>query len=371
MRIATGTAALLAAAGSTFVATSGDTGRRSVQVRAPTRYSVPADGVRVSSSAALSAALASAGRTIILADGEYDSASPFVVGAGTRLYAEHTGRAVLHAGLSIGSGAAVVRGISFDISSGRKTHDRAAVSVWGGAQGTAVEDVSIDGNRKVSFGLLVRAADGFVGRRIVARNLTSDGIAIDTYPRRIHFARAPVLSDLDVAHVARLRPRSSNGTSEACLWLAVTMTVDRARVRDCAWTGVWVGFNAVGARFTALDIDSTPVGVYLEHYTTASTFSNLYIGPGVRVGVNCEWADPAYGRKPASVRNLIRDSVFESYETGVFMDEGTRLTSVVDSVFRGQRVAGIVDYRGRGNSYRGNDYGGIASPGVAVSHDHG
>lgn len=369
MRLATAAAALLAAACWTFLASGASS--HSVRVQPPAGYALPTGARHVSTSSALAAALAASGQTIVLADGQYDSPSPFTVGAGTRLYAEHQGRAVLHAGVSIGLGPAVVRGIAFDLSDTRNVHDGAAVSVWGAAHGTSVEDVSIDGNRKISFGLFVRAAEGFVGRRIVARNLTSDGIAIDTYPRRVRFVRAPVLSDLDVAHVARPRPRSSNGTSEACLWLAVTISVDRARVRDCAWTGVWVGFNTVGGRYTGLDIDHTPVGVYLEHYTTASTFSRLSVGPGVRVGVNCEWADPAYGRKPASVRNVIRDSVFESYETGVFMDEGTRLTSVVNSVFRGQRVAGIVDFRGRGNSYRGNDYAGITSPGVAISHDHG
>ena len=370
MRLAAAAAALLAAACSALLATGGGH-HRGARVQPPAGYALPAEAVRVSTASALAAALDTPGRTIVLADGRYDWARPLSVGAGTRLYAEHEGRAVLQAGVSVGRGAAVVRGIAFDISDGHKTHDRAAISVWGAGQGTSVEDVSIEGNRKLSFGLLVRAADGFVGRRIVARNLTSDGIVIDTYPRRVRFVRAPVLSDLDVAHVARPRPRSSNGTSEACLWLAVTVSVDRARVRDCAWTGVWVGFNAVGGHYDTLDIDGTPVGVYLEHYTTASTFSHLFVGHGVRVGVNCEWADPAYGRRPASVRNVIRDSVFESYETGVFMDEGTRLTSVVDSSFRGQRVAGIVDFRGRGNSYRGNDYAGITSPGVAVSHDHG
>ena len=35
------------------------------------------------------------------------------------------------------------------------------------------------------------------------------------------------------------------------------MSVDRARVRDCAWTGVWVGFNAVGGHYDTLDIDGT------------------------------------------------------------------------------------------------------------------
>lgn len=369
MRIATATAALLAAACSVFIATTGDAGRHPIRVASPSAYPVPA-GVRVTTSAGLATALGHGG-TIVLADGDYDAPHVLSLRSGTRLYAEHVGRAVLHAGLSIGTGPALVRGVSFSVRDLSKTLKGAAVDVWGAGRNTVVEDVRIDGHARIPYALLVHAPEGFVGRRIVARGLTSDGIAVDTYPRHILFAHAPLLADVDVSQVARPKPGSAHGTAEACLWLGVQITVQRARVSHCAWMDVWTGFNSVGGRYSELDIDDAPVGVYVEHYTTESIFSRLLVGSHVRVGVNCEWADPAYGRRPASVRNVIRDSTFESYETGVFLDEGTTQTSVETSLFRGQRVAAIVDFRGRGNSFRGNDYAGIGPSAIPISYDHG
>jgi len=371
VRMLTIVAALAAAACSTFFATSGDLPSLAVHVQPPATYNVPAGAVTVATSRALAAALETPGRTIAVADGTYDSRGAFVVAPGVHVYAEHVGRAVLHSGLSIGQGPALVRGLSFRVRDARRTQDGAAILVWGAAHGTTVDDVSIDGAGALSYALEVRAPDGFVGRRIVARNLTSDGIVVDTYPRHVRLARPPVLADLDVAHVSRPKPRSSNGTAEACIWLGVRVAVTRARARDCAWMGVWTGFNSVGGRYSELDIDDTPVGVYVEHYTTDSVFSHLVIGTHVRNGVNCEWAAPAYGGKPASVRNVFRDSVLESFGTGVFLDQGTRSTSIVNSTFRGQKTAAIVDFRGRGNSYSGNDYSGISPSAVPVSHDHG
>lgn len=369
MRLITGIAAIVAAACSVYVTDTRHEDTRAIAIAPPSAYISPA-GTRVTTSAGLATALRRGG-TIVLADGDYDAPSVLSVPGGTRLFAEHTGRAVLHFGLSVGGGPAVVRGLSFSIRDASKTLDGAAIDVWGAGRGSVVEDVTIDGHHRLPYALVVRAPEGFVGRRIVARALTSDGVVVDTYPRRVVFARPPHLSDIDVAGVSRRVPRSAHGTAESCLWLGVTIVVERARVRDCAWMGVWTGFDSVGGRYDSLDIDGAPVGVYVEHYTTASTFTGLRVGSNVRIGVDCEWADPRYGRRPASVRNVIRDSLFKSFQTGVFLDEGTTRTTVEGSTFVGQNVAAIVDFRGRHNAYRDNDYSGIGGSAVAVSHAHG
>jgi hypothetical protein len=293
-------------------------------------------GRLVHTSAELSAALRQGGH-IVLADGTYDAGSPFAVGTGTTVTAQHPGRAILRAGLLVtGTGVTLV-------------------------------GLTVDGRRRIEDGIDVRAPAGFVGRQLVVRNVTGDGIVVDTYPHRVRPDPVPLLVNVDVAGVARPVPRSSNGTAEACLWLGVQVTLRGARLRDCAWDGLWTGFDSVDATYTDVDVDRTPVGVYIEHYTTGSTFSGLLIGAHVRTGVVCEWADPAYGRRPACVGNTIRDSVFDSFHVGVYLDEGTRTTSVVDSVFRGQGAAAIVDFRGRGNRYRGNVYGAGV---VRVTNDH-
>ena len=39
---------------------------------------------------------------------------------------------------------------------------------------------------------------------------------------------------------------------------------------------------------------NTPVGFYLEHFTTNARFSYLHAGPHVKTGLNCEWDDPVW-----------------------------------------------------------------------------
>lgn len=338
-------AALLAAACTTFtlVQPSGRVVRTSAQLRAALRQ----------------------GGTIVLADGAYDASRPFRVKGGTNLIAQHTGRAVLRAGLSVAGPGVSVEGLAFSVSQPGKAQDGAAIEIWGGPAN--LERIRVDGHRRIEDGIVVRTPAGFAGKHLVVRNVTDDGIVVDTYPHRIRPAPIPVLENVDVAGVSRPVPRSSHGTGEACLWLGVQVKLHGARLRNCAWDGLWTGFDSVDSTYDDVDVDRTPVGVYIEHYTTGSTFSNLHVGPQVRTGLTCEWADPAYGRRPACVGDAIRDSDFESYHVGVYLDEGTRTTSVVDSVFHGQSAAAIVDFRGRGNRYTGNAY---ASGVVPVTHDH-
>ena len=52
----------------------------------------------------------------------------------------------------------------------------------------------------------------------------------------------------------------------------------------------------------------------------------------------------------------ISHSVFDTASVGVYLEEGTTSTSVSNSTFIGQQRAGIVDYKGRSNSYRQNHF---------------
>ncbi len=342
----------------------------------PAAYVVPADAVPVSTPAQLQEELAKPGpHDIVLADGSYSSPTAFHDRNGDHLYAAHLGRAVLHAGITLagnyGSPGGSVQGLSFDVSDPAAVDDNAIVDVWGAMGADAsVQDTTLDGHGVVGYGIDVSNPEGFVARRVVARNFTSDGISVDSYPDKVTFAQAPSLSDIDVANVARPTPRSSNGTSEACVWLGTQVTLSRAKLRNCAWAGLWTGFDSVGALYSDVDVDGTPVGVYLEHFTSGSTFRNVHVGPGVRTGFVAEWADPAWSSRPASVDNVIENSLIESSHVGVYLDQGTTHTTVRDTTFRGQAGAAIVDYLGVDNAYSGNDYAGILPGAVAVSTSH-
>jgi hypothetical protein len=342
----------------------------------PAPYRVPADAVRVGSSRALRAALAARGRgSIVLAPGVYRGRRPFLNPSGHHLYSAGLGRAVLRAGLSMGGntgpGGGLVRGLVVDVGDRRRTVEGAAIAVWGTGRRTRILDTTVRGRGTLPAGVVARRPDGLRIRRLVARGFTGAGVLVDANEPGRTRARAPFeVSDVDVARVARRRPGSSNGRAEACVWIGNRGTVRRVRARTCAWSGLWTGTAVRGTRFEDVDIDGTPTGVYVEHFTRDSAFRRLRVGPDVRIGLLAEWASPEWGGRPASVGNVIEDSRFESTVAGVYLDEGTTRTTVRRSAFAGQTWAAIGDYRGIGNAFHDNDYGGIAPGAQPVSNDH-
>jgi hypothetical protein len=342
----------------------------------PSRYDVPRGAVAVTTSTQLRRALSNSRPTdIVLANGVYDGSGPFLNPHGHRLYAARLGGAVLRAGLSLGANdsgpGGLVRGLVFDVRDPAKTAEGAEVIVWGKPLGARVLDVTLRGHRVIRSGLVVRQPEGFAAARLVVRNFTDYGVVVDANDRgRDSLARPFRLADVDVAGVARKVPRSSNGTGEACVWVGNPGVVQRVRARRCAWMGLWTGTAATGAVFNRIDVDQTPTGIYMEHFTRDCTFQRVRVGRRVSVGVTAEWADPDWGGRPASVDNIIQDSRFESRIAGVYLDAGTTRTIVRRSTFVNQRWAAIGDYRGNKNAYYSNDYRGIGSGADEVTHEH-
>jgi len=348
------------------------------QARRPARprpYTVPPDALVVSSSPDLAAALSNGRReSIVLAPGVYDNPRPFADRDGDRLYAALPGRAVLKAGVVLGANAgppgASIRGLTFNVRDRAKTLHGAIVHVWGSASHASILDTRLYGHGRVETALLVRQPLGFVARRIVAEGFRSYGVLVD--PNNLHYrTRAPfALSDLTISRVRRPLRGSSNGRAEACLWLGSPGTAKRVSVRRCGITGIWTGTATHGSRVVDATINQSRVGIYIEHYTTGTTFNRLRIGPDVNRGVNAEWSNLAAGRRPASSDNVIENADLRTTHVGVYLDEGTTRTVVRRSVFVGQGWAGIGDYLGRDNTYYGNDFDAIGPTAVAVTHDH-
>jgi hypothetical protein len=347
-------------------------------VRPPARprpYALPAGAVRVSSSAELAAALSNGRReAIVLAPGVYDSARPFSDRDGDRLFAERLGRAILKTGVVLGANegppGASIRGLTFNVTNPAKTLHGSIVHVWGSATHASVLDTRLYGHGRIDSGLLVRQPLAFVARRIVAEGFRSYGVAVDpnTFGYR---TRAPFsLSDLTISRVHRPVSGSSNGRAEACLWLGSPGTARRVSVRRCGVTGIWTGTATSGSRVADATVDRAPVGIYLEHFTSGTTFQRLRIGPDVDRGVNAEWSNVAVGQKPATSDNVIQDCYFRTRHVGVYLDEGTTHTVVRRCLFAGQSWAAIGDYLGRSNSYYGNDFNALGPAAVPVSHDH-
>jgi hypothetical protein len=225
----------------------------------------------------------------------------------------------------------------------------------------------MNGHRTIAMGIEALALERIVVQRVVVRDVIDQGvIALGG----ASLASPIRLEDLNVAGVMRAVPGSSGGTAEACVWLANTATLRRALIRSCGIAGVWTGNTSAGSLLEHLDIDGAPVGVYMEHYSSGVTVQNMRVGTSVATGVNCEWADPLTGSKPACTDVVIQDAIIASSKVGVFLDEGTTRTTVRRVRFQNQWWAAIGDYRGISNTYYDNDYSGIDAGAVTVSLGH-
>jgi hypothetical protein len=331
----------------------------------------------VSSSAGLITALAAgAPQDIVLAPGIYDNAGPFTNANAHHVYSATLGGAVLRAGMVIGGNSGytggLVQGVAFDVNSSAKTLSNAIVHTWGSSgRGARIVDATFIGNYVVGRAIFARQPEGLVIQRVQVRNFRADGIRVDANVQNLALATPILLEDIDVSGVSYAVPKSSNGTAEACVWMGNTGTIRRAVLRNCAWMGLWTGTSDNGSLHEDLDIDATPNGVYIEHFTYNSTFQRMLIGAGVLTGVICEWADPAWGSRPACVDNVIQDSTLASSRIGVNLDEGTTRTTVRRVTFIGQSAAAIVDFRGINNAYSANDYTQIRVGAVSISFAHG
>jgi hypothetical protein len=346
------------------------------RVTPPSSYSIPSGAVTVSGSAQLKQALSGPTKDIVVADGVYDSSDPFVNANGHRVYAQHLGGAVFRAGFVLGGnwgpGHGVLQGLAFDVSDSSKVLEGSIVHIWGTGAGSQVLDTTFDGHGVIPSGLLARQVEGVVIRRVVARNFRNSGVTVDPNAAGYNPAAPPLLEDIDSANVTWPTARASNGTAEACVWVGVTATVRRIKARNCAWEGLWVGTGTRNSVFEDLDLNDTGIGIYIEHFASSSTFRRVHAGPNVDRGATCEWADPAWGSRPACTDNVFENSTFDTRVIGVYLDEGTTRTTVRHSVFLNQRCGAIGNYAGVGNLWdtSGNDYRGLRAGAVPVYTHH-
>ena len=358
----------------------------------PSAYPLPTGAVWVRNAAELATALAGPTLDIVLADGTYDQAAPFINSDGHRLYAEHLGQAVLRTGIVLGGNfgrsGAVVRGLSFDVSAPSKAFGGGIVHVWGNSgTGAQVLDCTFRGGGAVSFGLLALNPSGLRVERSQFFAFTDVAVRLSDNVSVAYGSSTPVIEsvqDILVDGVSRPVPGSSNGTAEAGLWVGhpVRNGVHRVQVRNVSWSGIQTVNNAWDTSFDDLDVDmggsrqAAGVGVYMEHYTRNVTFDRVNI-TGVKIGFAGEWADPSWGGLAGAHNVKIRTGVIDSAgstlpgrQAGVYLDEGTESITVTGLTFKNQNWAGIGAYRNIGsNSFTQNTF--AMDPGaVQISTEH-
>ena len=344
--------------------------------RPPAAYSVPAGALAVSTSAGLISALqGSTPRDIVLADGTYDNAGPFVNTNGHHVYAARLLGARFTAGFNMaansGNDGGLLRGLAFDVSAAAKTFQGAVVFTWGGPKGIRVLDSTFNGHKALATAITARQPDGLVVQRVVIRDFVDWGISADNNIYGSVLQTPLLLEDIDVDGVTHAVPLSGSGMSEACLGVGNTAVVRRVKVRNCAWMGISPFTSSHGSLFEDLDIDLADTGLYLEHFSSGSTFQRMRIGPSVNNGITSEGTDPAdlsrWNGVSTSIDDVIQDSTIDSRQVGVLMGWATTRQTVRRVTFRGQYVAAITDYKGINNTYYENNYSGIQAGARAVS----
>jgi len=350
-------------------------GRLGVLAPSPPRpYRLPQHATVVSSARQLESALSRRrARDIVLADGTYDAAGPFSDANGSRLYAQHLGRAVLTAGLVVGgnfsSGGAVVQGLAFDVSSAAKTLQGSELITWGPAgDNLRVLDTTFAGHGVVPIGLNAYNPTGLVAQRLTFSNFTDEGLRASDNATVAYGATTPAISaisDISVDGVSRSTPGASNGTAEAGIWIGqpVTGGVQRIKIRNVSWSGIETVNNSWNTTFTDLDIDmSGPnayvgVAVYIEHFGHNLVFNRFQIS-GSAVGFKAEWNDPAWGGVAAAHDTLIENGTIDAggwtrpgNTCGLFLDQGTESTTATHVTFKGHNFAAIDAFNNTGSNY--------------------
>ena len=333
-------------------------------------FPVTANAVTVSSSSELETELAKVTKqTILVQDGIYSSLSYFNNKCNHDIIAVNVKQVTFTSGLVVGGNSCnpgqgtEISGIKFDVSDHARVLHDSVIHVWGTGDETAIVDVEIDGNDEIGHGVLVRSPEGFIASRLDISNLTSTGITVSDNSIDTVLSSPALVSDVVVSNVSRDPPRSSNGTSEACIWIGDWTYVVDSDVSDCAWMGIWFGTSSQGSGLTNVTVDGSPegIGVYFERYSRDIGVLQLDVGPNVKIGVVCEWANPSVPELPGCNRVIIQDSTIDTTCAGVILDEGTISTTVRGTTFSNQQAFAIGDYKGVRNLWDtlGNSYEGI------------
>jgi len=313
--------------------------------QAPSAYELPSGGIRVTNAAQLKRELArKPAKDIIIADGVYDNNRPFNPAAPHRLWSERLGGATFKAGIIFHSGVgAEVHGIRFDVNASAKTAHGAIILTRGKGHRTTVTDSWFEGNKTLQHGMLFKATDGVVVRRVIIRQFRKHGLRVDGWP---HFGDpAPQISDVDVYWIRDPNPNCCKGTSEFGILIRAVVPggiVERAKARWMDWS-CFLPIDAKGMIWRDLDCDWARQAFYIEHYTDGQLIERFSFGPNIIAGLNIEGALPNWHWRPSGERFTIQDGTMASVRKGVTISACNRDVTVQRVKFVGQCYVAVID----------------------------
>ena len=196
------------------------------------------------------------------------------------------------------------------------------IHIWGTGKNTRIADVTLEGHGVVGAGIMARRGGGPDHPARGRRHFRDGGVIVDENKANAQVSKPPLITDIDAAYVSGPcrdrrtgRPRRVSGSET---W-RLSVEFGRTTVHGRASGSERPPHHAL---FEDIRVTGIAIGVYVEHFAFSSTFRRLQIGPGVKIGLVCEWADPGWSSTPACVDNTIEDSSFDTSVIGVYFDEG-------------------------------------------------
>lgn len=204
----------------------------------------------------------------------------------------------------------------------------------------------------------------------------NDGLLVMEWPPKLSTSRYTIKNI--ISQKWGNSPPTSNGTSEAGIWIGQSADVDSI-VADGTWEALWTGAECADSIFTNFTIgtadgkggftgpsNAQSAGVYNEHFTRRTLFKNGWIyAPNARMGIISEWWYPDSDESGFVAKEFPgakageAGSCMNTYDTlyvwcpkggtGIYLDQGTWGTTVKNIVFDGP-----------GNAY--HEVGPLAGP---------
>lgn len=325
-------------------------------------------------------------QNIVLEDGIYINSSVVRAGAAHKIWSRNLGGALLKFGLELRGDGSEVHGLSFEGNGGETM-----IFIEEKNPNSKILDCYFNGNRTVGKAIEGRETSGLVVKRCVIRDFAEFGIFWQSYfPKYLYDSPEipPIIEDCDISGIYQPVRGQMNGTGECGLWASTECTVNRVKITDTGWMGLWTGGNCNNALFSNITIDNCykddnhSVGIYVEHWTRDSIFQNLQIGPlsgasrpGHRmdIGITTEWDDPDIMPNPvlgqsngANHNNIFENGQINSRLIGINLEDSEN-TTIRNIKFKNQRQYAIRDHDSNGTGYTtslekgSNDFKDIAS----------
>ena len=339
---------------------------------APSSYTAPTPtGSVVTSYAELAAEVALAGpRVIVVADGTYTGVG-LTTNQGHELWAQNMGGATLEFGIGFrgngGNAGGALHGFVFDVDDVANVDstallNEAIVNTWDSldpftvGSGLVIEDCTFDGHDVIGSAIQAASPGGLTVRRVVIRNFLDAGISAFRNGSAHDDFDVITLEDIDIDGISRAVPGSASGVSaEIGVYLGHTFTIERIRIRNCAWAGIGLVNEVANWVIRDYDIDQVgwgyfengSVGIYCEECNNGLIHRGV-LGTEMKVGINCEWnggdTDPWVNDYVSRNHNIsIEDCTVAAYKVGIHFDVTVTGCTIRDAAFSRSWRAAILD----------------------------